>query len=93
MINNQLNENRVLKINLQLPEIQREAKVLRVKNELLANVTQEIWSTKLELKEVENDFIQFRRHSDIVKHGYEQQMYDLKYKYDVEDLKLEELVK
>lgn len=57
LIESQLRENKLLQINLKLPEIQREVKMLRVQNSVQKDVLKEYNSNKLLQKKVESELI------------------------------------
>ena len=46
----------MLQINLKMPEILREVKILRAKYSILKKIQQEIWEDKVKVRDLENEY-------------------------------------
>ena len=83
----------MLQINLKMPEIIREAKILRAKYSVLKKTQQEIWADKLLERELLNEYEIEYKESVNLERLLDQENIQLRNKYNVDDMTLDEVVK
>lgn len=83
----------MLQINLKMPEIMREAKILRAKYSVLKKTQQEIWADKLLERELLNEYEMEYKESVNLKKLLDQENIQLRNKYNVDDITLDEVFK
>ena len=92
-IKQQLQENHFIKINIHVPEILRETKMLKAKYGILCKTRLEYSADKLLLREFEKEYKMEHQESQTLKCALDQENQLLRKKYDQDDHRLDQVYK